>query len=394
MKTAIKMVASWAVVGAALAALPGCDPAGTLGPPVRYGPPGMVQGDGEDFLWALFRLEETRRYTSQIRYHFELQVYDTRTTQRAWTRRLLTVPHDEGGHNATARLLGVDGAVVWLFLHTQPAALSSADGTVVADRVRIEAANPGLQGLVPSELNFYAFDEGLVMTTADARRWRINAPDFKARPYTPASEARFRHLSYMATQWNGGYQTKDFLVRQGRLWERWIGLHTDKEAADVGNDAFGDKLKSPMGAGDDGALARRRLWTARIGKTREFSEGRHDRLFDLTPLPGTAEYIQGGFLNQQGTKAPWLLSQPDGALVLHRTRIDAQGRLALARLDNQLREQWKTVLPCTEINNRWQWPDRLLLLGKEEGADVDAPRLPERLVVVDLATGQLQRNPP
>jgi len=66
----------------------------------------------------------------------------------------------EGGRNAEARILGQDGDVVWLFLHDQPVAFAPADGTIVANRKEIEQRNLALQGLIPKELNFYAFDNG------------------------------------------------------------------------------------------------------------------------------------------------------------------------------------------------------------------------------------------
>ncbi len=371
--------------------LPGCDSRGRLGPLQRLGPPGMVtQGDAQQ-LWVLFKQEEDAPRRGKPRlYHFELQGYDTRSAQLAWTKRLLTVPDKDGGYNASARILGQENAHVWLFLHNGPVVLSSADGAVVADRARIESLNPELKGLIPTALEFYTYDGGMVMTTADARRYRVNATDFKAKPYTPASDEAFRRLSYMSTQWNGGYQTKDFLVRQSILWGRWIGLHTEKEAAESGKDEFGDRIKNPAGASDDGSQARRTLWTARIGKTRQFSEGSHDRLFDVTRLPNAPEFLQGGFLIRQGTKQPLQLKEPDGTLILHHTRIDAEGRLALSRLDNQFREQWKTVLPFTELRNRWEWPDQLLMVGAVDLGQPGSSRVIERLVVVNLKDGRMQ----
>ena len=371
----------------------GCDSPGKLGPPRRDGPPGMVTHGGEQRLWVLFKREETWRYTYQALYHFDLHGFDTRTAQQVWTKRVLTVPYKAGGYNSRARILGQEGGYVWLFLNDGPVALTGGDGTVGADRARLEAVNPELKGLIPSALEFFTFDGGLVITTADARRVRITSPDFKASPYIPANEESFRRLSFQSTQWNGGYQTKDFVVRQGMLWGRWIGLYTEKEAAEVGNDGFGDNLKDPSRARDEGALARRILWTARIGKTRQFSEGRHDRLIDLTRLPVEAEYLQGGFLIRQGSRSPLQLSEPDGTLVLHRTRVDAQGRLALNRLDSQFREQWKTVLPLSELTHRWEWPDRLLMMGKEEiGAPGDS-RQREHVVSVDLRDGRMRAEP-
>jgi len=390
MKSTPTFIATVLSVCVMLGALSGCDTPGTLGPPARYGPPGMVTHGDEQRLWLLIKQEESWRYTYQTLYHFELRGHDTRTAQQVWTKHLLTVSYKDGGYNATARILGQDGEHVWLFLHNQPVAVSSADGAVAADRERLEARNPELKGLFPAELQFYTYDGGLIITTADARRYRVNAPGFEAQPYTPASDDAFRRLSYMSTQWNGGYQTKDFLVRQGMLWGRWIGIHTEKEAADAGKDEFGGRLKDPSGGSDEGALARRTFWTARIGKTRRFSEGSHDRLFDVTQLPVTADFLQGGFLVRTGSRQPLQLNAPEGALVLHRTRVDAEGRLALTRVDKDLREQWQAVLPYSELTHRWEWPDRILLMGKLEIGSPGASRQRESIVAVNLQDGRMQ----
>ena len=390
MKPASKGTVAACALCLLLVALWGCDSRGKLGPLRRDGPPGLVTHGGEQRLWLLYKQEETWRYTYQALFHFELHGYDTNTAQHVWTKRVLTVPYKAGGYNSRARILGQDGQHVWLFLNNEPVALSSADGSLVADRARLETVNPELKGLIPSTLEFYTFDGGLVVTTANARRLRISAPDFKATPYTPANDEVFRRLSFMSTQWNGGYQTKDFLVRQGMLWGRWIGLHTDKEAAQAGNDEFGDHLKNPARIIDEGALARRTFWTARIGKTRQFSEGRHDRLIDVTRLPGAAEFLQGGFLVRQGTRSPLQFSEPDGTLILHRTRVDAEGRLALNRVDGQFRDQWKVVLPYTELTHRWEWPDRLLMMGYEETGAPGMSRQLEHIVAISLRDGRMR----
>lgn len=394
MKQTVRAITLMLMLCVTLGALTGCDGAGLLGPLEREGPPALVAhaGEGEPRLWLLYKQEEhpRNRLQPRTRYNFELHGFDTKTAQRLWTKRLRTVGSKEGGHNARARILGKDGALIWLFLHNQAVALSSADGAVLADRERLEAVNPQLKGLLSAELKFYTFDAGLVVITVDARRFRISAADFKAHPYTPAKESEFDRLSYMSSQWNGGYQTKDFRVRQGMLWGRWIGMHTEKEAGDVGNDKFGDRIKNPYGSIDEGAQARRTLWTARIGKTEQFSEGKHDRLFDVTRLPGAPEFLQGGFFIRQGTRQALQLREPDAVLILHRTRIDAQGRLALTRLDGQFREQWKTVLPYIELTNRWEFADRLLLMGAEVVMQRGVAMQVERILAVSLADGRVQ----
>ena len=105
-----------------------------------------------------------------------------------------------------------------------------------ADRARLEQASPALRGLLPGSLDFYAFDQGLVVTAADARRVRVTAPDFAVSPYAPASEEAFGRVSFMSQRWNGGYNTRDFVVRHVAAGGRWIGLFTDKEAADAADD--------------------------------------------------------------------------------------------------------------------------------------------------------------
>lgn len=199
------------------------------------------------------------------------------------------------------------------------------------------------------------------------------------KPYLPASDDALRRLSFMSTQWNGGYQTKDFLVRQGMLWGHWTGIHLENEATDAGKDEFGSELQSPSGGSDDGALVRRKLWAARIGKARLFSEGSHDRLFDVTRLPGAAEFLQGRFLVRMGTKQPLQLKAPNGTLILHRTR-----------LDSQFREQWKAVLPYAELTHRWEWSDCVLLMGTAEIGELGASKQRESIVAINLRDGQMQ----
>jgi len=198
-------------------------------------------------------------------------------------------------------------------------------------------------------------------------------------------------MRFMATQWNGGYQTKEFMVRQGMLDGRWIGLHTVDEAADAGDDGYGDKFKDPTRVKDDGDAARRALWTATIAKTRAFSEGRHDRLTEVKRLPeATAEYLQGGFLIKAGTRMPLTLAAPPGAVILHRTRIDAAGRVALTRIDARFTPQWNVTLPLGELTNRWEFPERLLLYGSVDTPESDTIRSREFIVAIDLRDGRMQ----
>lgn len=379
----------------------------TFQPPEREGPLALVQHQQQPHLWLILKQEEQRsrhlggsrmigEWITDIYYHFDLQAHDPATAERLWKKRLLTVKDDAGGRTAQARLLGQEGEVVWLFLNDGPVALSSKDGSKLADASTIEQRNPNLRDLIPKDLDFYAYDSGLVIIAADARRFRIRGLDYIAEPYTPPNDEYFRQVQFMATRWNGGYHTIDFLVRQMNLNRRWIGFFNEKEAADAGDDGFGDKIatgepgSNPDRVYHESTQARRTFWSARIGKTKEFSEGTHDRLFDVTRIPGAPEYLESGLLIRQGTKQPLRLKDPDGFLVLHRTRLGEEGRIALTRLDDSFKTQWTATMPFHDLRNRYEIPGHLLLYGIVQQTEKGVTGSSEHLVAVNLRDGKMQ----
>jgi|GEM_PF-818794 len=386
-------------------------------PPARAGPPGLVQVQGRQALWiANLQEEERSRYVGGGRHgfgrvrseyytHLRLQAHDPATADRLWLKTLKIVRDDAGGHGALIRILGQQDDVVWVWLHDELVALSAEDASPVADRARLEQANPGLAGLFPLELKYYTWTGEIVVTLADARHMRITLPDLRMVPYEIADDERFRNANYMTGTWNGGFRTKDFGVRHGIFDGRWIGLLGEKEAKDGENDQWGDHFADSVEIDDEGATARRTFRVARTGRTREFSEGSHERIVALDPVPGTDAWLQGAMLKaspvpgepayvQRGrhwkpaVRPPLRLSEPDGVLVLHRTRLDAQGKLALARLDGGFREVWTTTLPFEELGNRWELPGRLLLFGDWDDAPPGMSDQREGLVSLDLRTGE------
>ena len=86
---------------------------------------------------------------------------------------------------------------------------------------------------------------------------------------------------------------------------------------------------------------------------------------------------------------------PDGVLVWSITRIDQNGRLALTRLDTELKTVWKTELPLSEegtgnVVSVWLLPGRLVAMGEEVSLVDGVTRSDQHLVSVDLASGQWQ----
>ncbi|WP_284617929.1 PA2928 family protein [Aquabacterium humicola] len=371
-------------------------------PPRREGPPALVMHEGRAALWLMVKLEERRRFGRSrynTRYHLELRAHDGDSGELLWTRRLRSLDENQDGSGARGRILGQQGDRVWLFVHDTPVAVAASDGTVKATLLDVLAANPALQGVVTNALDNVAFDDGLVLVTADARRHRIAAPPaLTAAPYEPASEQAFSDLRFRASRWNGGFDHHNFLTPQARTGTGtggWLGLFTPAEAKAAADDPWGDHLKQPDRTWrSTDREARRSLWNARFGRTREFSEGSHERIVALTPLPQSPEYLQGGFLREAGQPRPLLLD--DSALfVVHRTRTDAAGRAVLTQLvidrEGGAKPGWSATLPFTELRNRWQLPGRLLMFGTAEITDAEGQRRHEEsLASVELRSGRLQ----
>lgn len=371
-------------------------------PPNRMGPPGLVMSAGEPHLWLLLKQEESQQTTAgsgryaygelhrETWYHLFLASHDTRSTAREWRRRLLSLKSNQGGHSAEARILGQDGDVVWLFLADRIVGVSSRDGSPLVDGPEIELRNASLRGLVPRELKFYAFDGALVITTADARRHRVSAPGFVAEPYTPVSEEAFDRARVLSTSWNGAFATGDFLTRLAPGNTRWLGLFTTKEAADASSDEFGRKFEDHSRILDERSGARRTFWTSAIGRTREFPEGVHDRFMEFTSVPGGREFLEGGLMVKPGTREPLRPGEPTDLLVVHRTRIDAEGRLAMTRLDETLKPRWSTTLPIQQLANRFEFPDRLLLYGDHQLTERGVTGRQDFLMAIQLSDGALR----
>lgn len=392
-------IRKWLVAGVILAGLalvlwPGLH--SRFESPQRIGPVGLVEADGQHRLWLVTRQEEERsrriggrwssgRWVTDYRHHLAVHAHDPVTAAPVWTRELKVV---EGDGSPPIRILGQNGDVVWVFAADELLALSARDGRVVGDRARLEQVNPALRGLFPSELSFHVWIDEAVITLADGRLVRVDAASFRAHPYTIENEERFRQAQFASSTWNGGYRTADFGVRHGLFDGRWIGMLSEAEAVDAAQDGFGDHYKDSSRIRDASASVRRGVVEAEIGRTREFSEGSHLRLLSLTPLPGTSTWLDGRFLKQAGVAAPQPL-QPGGVLVLHRTRLDRLGRLALSRLDTAFAETWRTDLPLQELTMRWDADDRLLLYGGWDEGEPGRSDWHEALLSLNLRDGRL-----
>jgi hypothetical protein len=390
-----------------------------LEPPQMQGAAAMVDDGGQPRLWVLTKQEEVRQvgigggsrqipgWRSDTFFHFDVQAFDPVAARPLWKKRLLTFgdPDAQGaapsrviGSAEGARLLGQEGQAVWLLIGDRPFAVSAADGRVIADSGALQRANPELQGLLPSEARHYSFDRGLVMMAADARMFVVRGPELKALAYTsppPPSEPQGRLKA------NG---TREIVpmrpplgevpTRQTQLRGRWLGLYSEKEAADAAVDEWGLKLLYPYTVVDEGAVARRRFWHAKIVPVRRFDD-RFERLDGLTPVAGSQVFLKGRFMNDARTGKTRVPGSGEGVFVWHSTRIDDAGRLALTRLDGDLKPVWHTELPLSEsssinVISTWPLPGHVAVMGLLQSKDAGVTSRVAQLVSIDLETGEMK----
>ena len=124
----------------------------------------------------------------------------------------------------------------------------------------------------------------------------------------------------------------------------------------------------------------------RIAGADEWLQG---SLLKAQAVPGSPQWVQRGIVMKPAVRPPLRLKDPDGVLVLHRTRMDAQGRLALSRLDATFSKPlWTAVLPYTELSNRWENGSHLLLYGNWNAGQPGSSDMHEALLSLDPATGR------
>jgi hypothetical protein len=379
------------------------------------GSPAMVDQGGNPRLFVLTKQKEVRQvgvgsgsmdWRSDTFFHFGIQAFDPLSAKPLWHQRLQTFgdPDAKGtapsrviGSTVDARLLGQDGNIVWLLIGESPLAIDVNNGRIVADSERLQQVNPELKGLLPSEAKHYTFNQGLVLMAADARQFVVRGPDQKAVPYTSPPPPAAPEGRLQANGTRELVPTKPFgenPVRQVTLGGQWLGLYSEKEAIDAGKDDWGRNLRYPYRVIDEGRLSRRTFWRAKIITAQQFDD-RFERLSDLTPIPGAPTFLKGRFKTDPKTGDALLLSDPESVLVWHSTRVDDAGRLAMTRLDADLKPIWKAELPLSETDAvrqvaTWLLPGHMVVVGQLQTTADGVQSRTLQAATIDLKTGEFR----
>jgi hypothetical protein len=270
--------------------------------------------------------------------------------------------------------------------------------------------------------------DGLRLTAADARAYRLDPASFAARLAADSgASAVTTSAGAPLPAVSPAYYTPNstqFFQQRGLVWPgRWLGVLSDSEATRLVRETApggADERRRPaaamIGVGEppstgQGAPVRYRLWSARIsqvsaappGWPADFPDnwGTRKRYADVAPLPESPEFLQAGLLGPGSVSQPVVLRDPDGVLVLHRDRLGEEGKLRLTRIAGPGgRPVWLAALPLSVLQSVMPGERSVVLLGIEyaeppPGASSAEPRgardpfhdAHERLVSVDLATG-------
>jgi hypothetical protein len=363
-------------------------PNDVIGAPVR-----ASTADGERvFLltsqWKTWRPFTSRRFSSNAPTYTDLLIdvwaFDATSGELVWSRQLEA---DRSGINMGRALLGADAGAVWVLAGDGLVGLSPRDGEVVVDVARLEAANPSLKGLMPKDTDLYKFGPaGLSLTAADGRRWRVDGASLKVAP--EADTVAAAATAYPPARWSGGVGTWMFHEKGLHLDEgRWLGMLSDAEAAksrESGVLAFASLDEEPRG----------RLRMARVrNQPTHFGSRRVYEGFD--PWPQAPEFVQGGLLsNGQHNGLPILLRNPDSVLVLHRDRLDDEGRWKVSRVAGPAGDVlWTAELGMKRLDAVMPGEKSLAIQGsrpeqdpmrREPGYTTDV----DLLAVIDLASGK------
>lgn len=312
--------------------------------------------------------------------HVDAWRLDAISAQPVWRKRLST---ESGGSTLELALLGADGDRLWIF-RREPLALSIEKGEVLAGAAAIEARNPALRGVLPKAVGHYRFFDGhgLALTAADARAWLLDAQTLAAVPWV--GKGAVAREGAVGPAYYAPSNTKSFQLRGLTLPNNWLGVLTDDEAAAIqpkplGENAgamahFRESMRAPLDLAHTGPN-RYRFWQAKVEQVSAAPHGWPKSLPDkwgkrpyyssFTPFEKSPEFLQAGLLGDGRSKLPIMLKAPDSVLILHRDRIDDEGRLHVSRMAGpDGRRLWDAALPLSILQSVMPGEKSLVLFGR------------------------------
>lgn len=326
----------------------------------------------------------------------DVWAFDADSGKPVWRQRLVD---ERGGVNMGRLILGAQAGVLWMLDGKQLVGLNLSDGARAFDATSLEAANPALKGLMPTEERYYRFDgTGLTFTAADGRLWRLTGDGAKTEPgkepsnsYVERARADANAVAgvFVPANTAGGNSTWAFYGRQAMVGgQRWLGLMHERDLENA--------RRGPLGGVDYEKTPRLRLWSARVVTERTFF-GPRPKLVDFAPLPEGPEFLLPGLLTGNDIHdTPIFALKPDSVFVLHRDRLGEGSKLKVSKVAGPGgKVLWTADLPVEQLEAVMPGERSIVLIGRRDEDPLlrrvnDTSRdSVNQLISLDKATGRM-----
>jgi hypothetical protein len=261
--------------------------------------------------------------------HWDVFAFETGTLTRRFVSRISSIRR--GGRNGYEAILGIHEGVVWV-LADSLVAMSEADGRILGDVKTLEAKEPRLNGMIPSDAKRFAFDRGLIVTAADATKWRIVGPDLAASQVSEKVTPESTNVTWLPNGDMPPYQS--LKKRSVVIGGVWYGLGAP------------DEIDKFTGVAE---------WTQDFREPRRYAlwSGLADKRAGITRTPSSAEYLQGGLLIHETVGEDYVIGIPDPVrvLVLHQDRVDTRAKQSLSCVHIDGKQCWTAALGVSSIRN-------------------------------------------
>ena len=318
--------------------------------------------------------------------------------------------------NGDVVAMGMEQGVMWARI-PELVGIRLSDGQIVANKEKIETANPSLAGMVPKppEVGIFLTEsmqplkftpvEGMVVRLDDARLVRIDpltlaATEQKERSRESAdAEERPKRGEKGVTIANGMdwySMVRDLPMAQKDGRQQWLGLLAETELEQM------KERHQTTHQMDFTTPRRHRLYRAELRKEESFMGARWV-YENPAVLPESPEFLMGGLLTSESGSTgdtsrmtAMYRRDPDSVFVLSRDRLGEEGRMQMARIAGPAGNAvWSIALPISNMSAWIPGEARAILLGPCPSAEKspqaeEGENAAQHVISVDLKTGEMK----
>ncbi|MEO7046115.1 MAG: PA2928 family protein [Ferruginibacter sp.] len=356
-------------------------------PPILY-----FTNDSSSVLFSLIKYTKVNSYSNQGGYtrktvtnYYYIQCNDAVTGNKILDKEI-----SSDIKNFPEKILGGEGHHAWVFIN-ELMAFDAFTLATVADVKMIEAKNPSLKGMMPTESQYYQFDEvekGILFKANDGSQWVLHSNTLVATPYVQPQIPGNKSLAErLATQLQDrlknlqkpGLDFNQLKVNQDTSNRQWLGIYSSQEI-----EMLYKKVSLMPQPGQD---VRRQLYNAAYDSVPYIGIE-----FDAPKLqPSTADtyYLDGGFLADKQTAKAIQLINPGGYLLIHRKIIGPEGEIIISRISKEGKILW-------ELNtgvNKWidyKFTGNSLFIFANDNKEIGSDEC-SILLLVNCRTGKINK---